>query len=158
MYPSKFQPPQATDKPESLFADEHRFIRNSDPREILIYTDGSCLDNGQSNPRGGCAFVYRPSAYTQTGSLTHRGIIPFRLETKGPTGYSYKQTSNRAELRAVIAALQFRDWSMDCNRSWRSLVIATDSEYGRCSQSTDSLPVCRELSLLSRHVSRLNNS
>ena len=52
-----------------------------------------------------------------------------RLETMGPTGETYTQTSNRAELRAVIAALQFLDWSADCNRSWRSLVFATDSEY-----------------------------
>jgi ribonuclease HI len=51
------------------------------------------------------------------------------MENKGPTGVSYKQTSNRAELRAVIAALMFRSWSADCNRSWRSLVVATDSEY-----------------------------
>jgi ribonuclease HI len=47
----------------------------------------------------------------------------------GPTGEKYTQISNRAELRAVIAALQFLDWSADCNRSWRSLVFATDSEY-----------------------------
>jgi ribonuclease HI len=52
-----------------------------------------------------------------------------RLETEGPTGEVYKQSSNRAELRAVIAALQFTDWSTDCNGGWRSLVIATDSEY-----------------------------
>ncbi|KAE9381188.1 ribonuclease H-like protein [Stipitochalara longipes BDJ] len=128
-YPSKFQPPQPTDTPRTLFADEHRFIRNSDPREILIYTDGSCLSNGQANPQGGCAFVYRPSAYSQQGVLTHGGTLNFRLETQGPSGMVYKQTSNRAELRAVIGALQFCDWSMDCNRSWRSLVIATDSEY-----------------------------
>jgi ribonuclease HI len=51
------------------------------------------------------------------------------LEINGPAGHPYTQTSNRAELRAVIAAIQFRDWSTDCNRSWRSLVIATDSEY-----------------------------
>jgi ribonuclease HI len=128
-YPSRFQPPHSTDTPKSLFADEHRFIRHSDPREILIYTDGLCLSNGQDNPRAGCAFVYRPSAYSASGELTHGGTVLFRLESKGPTGQLYKQTSNRAELRTVIAALQLRDWSTDCNRSWRSLVIATDSEY-----------------------------
>jgi ribonuclease HI len=128
-YPSRFRPPRATDTPKSLFADEHRFIRKSDPREILIYTDGACLRNGQSNPQAGFAFVYRPSAYNQTGTLTHGGTINMRLETMGPTGETYTQTSNRAELRAVIAALQFLDWRADCNRSWRSLVFATDSEY-----------------------------
>lgn len=128
-YPSKFEPPYVDDTPKSLFEDEHRFIRSSDPREILIYTDGSCLGNGQDLPKAGCAFVYRPSAYNEKGQLTHEGTINFRLENLGPTRIPYKQTSNRAELRAVIAALMFRDWSMDCNLSWRSVVIATDSEY-----------------------------
>lgn len=64
-YPSRFRPPQNTDTPKSLFADGHRFIRKSDPREILIYTDGACLRNGQSNPQAGFAFVYRPSDITK---------------------------------------------------------------------------------------------
>ncbi|KAI9050812.1 hypothetical protein LZ554_004931 [Drepanopeziza brunnea f. sp. 'monogermtubi'] len=51
------------------------------------------------------------------------------MEIRGPTGVAYQHTSNRAELRAVIAALQFRDWDTDCNGGWRSVVIATDSEY-----------------------------
>ena len=42
---------------------------------------------------------------------------------------SIKHTSNRAELRSVIGVLQFRDWASDCNKSWNSLVIATDSAY-----------------------------
>ena len=29
----------------------------------------------------------------------------------------------------MIAVLMFRSWSLDCNRLWRSLIIATDSEY-----------------------------
>ncbi|KAE8450299.1 hypothetical protein EG329_006727 [Mollisiaceae sp. DMI_Dod_QoI] len=128
-YPSAFQSPSNRDTPQSLFANEHRFISSNNPREILIYTDGSCLRNGQINPRAGWAFVYRPSAYSETGELTHGGTIPSRLENEGPTGKQYTQTSNRAELRAVTAALQFRDWSTDCNGAWRSVVIATDSEY-----------------------------
>ena len=38
----------------------------------------------------------------------------------------YQPTSNRAELRAVIAALRFRAWDVE---GFRSIVIATDSEY-----------------------------
>ena len=128
-YPTWFQPPDPEDTPQSLFSSDHRFIRKSDPRQILIYTDGACLRNGQSNPQAGYSFVYRPSAYSETGSITHTGTIALHLETRGPTSQVYKQTSNRAELRAVIAALQFRDWSTDCNGGWRSLVFATDSEY-----------------------------
>jgi ribonuclease HI len=36
------------------------------------------------------------------------------------------QSSNRAELRAVIAALRFRNWS---GEGFRTVVFATDSEY-----------------------------
>ncbi|PVH78725.1 ribonuclease H-like protein [Cadophora sp. DSE1049] len=128
-FPFLFEPPNPSDTPQDLFKNEHRYIRKTDSREILFYTDGACLRNGQSNPQAGCAFVHRPSAYAQDGTLTHAGTVGFSLEEKGPTGAMYKHTSNRAELRAVIAVLQFRDWSVDCNAGWRSIVIATDSEY-----------------------------
>ena len=163
-YPELFHAPHST--PQSLFKhkDGAHFVAHRDYREVLLFADGACTNNGQEGAQGGCAFVTHCSDSRPTpwhppkGAYFMHGMFFFRLEDVGPTGKTWRPTSNRAELRAVIAALQFRDWSMDCNRSWRSLVIATDSEYGRCSQSTDSLPVCRELSLLSRHVSRLNNS
>lgn len=128
-YPTLFEPPNPSDTPQKLFENEHRCIRKTNPREILFYTDGGCSRNGQSNPQGGCAFVFRPSAYTEDGELSFAGTIGFALEAQGPTGLAIKHTSNRAELRAVIGALQFRDWSSDCNAGWRSIVVATDSEY-----------------------------
>lgn len=132
-YPSIFRPPSQLDTPGTLFSDEHRFIRRSNPREILIYCDGVCIRKSSSESIGGWAFVYRPSAYDEDGVLSHAGTISARLETKGPTGQIHTATSNRAELRSAIAALQFIDWSKDCNRGWRSVVIATDSEYVTCS-------------------------
>jgi ribonuclease HI len=54
------------------------------------------------------------------------GYISFHLEKKGPFGDPSPQTSNRAELRAVIAALRFRVWE---GEGFKSIVIATDSEY-----------------------------
>lgn len=48
------------------------------------------------------------------------------MEKKGPFGDDSDQTSNRAELRAVIAALRFRYWP---GEGFHTLVIATDSEY-----------------------------
>ncbi|KAI0997017.1 hypothetical protein K3495_g11166 [Podosphaera aphanis] len=128
-FPSIFRPPSPLDLPTKLFANEHRFIRNDNPREILIFADGVCLQNSKAGPIAGWAFVYRPSAYSQDGKLTHAGTISGRLEAKGPTGKLYTATSSRAELRAAVAALQFLDWSKDCNRGWRSIVIATDSDY-----------------------------
>ncbi|KAG9241283.1 RNase H domain protein [Calycina marina] len=129
-FPGIFHPPgKSEDTPQALFRTEHRLIRAADSREILIYATGTCLSNGQDLPKAGCCFVYRSSAYTQRGDLTHGGTIRFRLEYKGPSGQHYRQTGNRAALRSVLAALQFRDWSKDCNESWRSIVIATDSKY-----------------------------
>lgn len=52
--------------------------------------------------------------------------LRFRLEAEGPTGERYPQTSNRAELRAVIAALRFRFWF---DEGFNKVVIATDSAY-----------------------------
>ena len=45
---------------------------------------------------------------------------------KGPFGDPGIQSSNRAELRAVIAALEFQVWD---DESLKTVVIATDSEY-----------------------------
>ena len=127
----KFIPPKATDLPSTVFTPgvvrrisppTVRFINNTDPTQLLLYTDGSCLNNGQAGQRAGWAFIYRPPD-------PRRKIIghcSFRLENKGPTGEEYTQTSNRAELRAVIGALRFRAWNSE---GFKSIVIATDSEY-----------------------------
>ncbi|KAF9871258.1 hypothetical protein CkaCkLH20_11179 [Colletotrichum karsti] len=87
------------------------------PREMLIYTDGACSDNGKPHARGGCGFVFNGTA---------DGRVSFRLEEVGPDGNKRPQTSNRAELRATIAALTFRKWCFD---GVESIVVATDSVY-----------------------------
>lgn len=127
--PTKFPVPSGCDSPHALFRPDIatraipptiRFINPSKPTEFLIFTDGACLNNGAANPRGGCAFVFRPR------EADRRGYSSFRLEDKGPTGQSHKHTSNRAELRAVIGASRYRRWD---GEGCRSLVFATDSEY-----------------------------
>ncbi|KAF7890333.1 hypothetical protein EAF00_008648 [Botryotinia globosa] len=115
---TKFCPPFSSDTPSTLFRPAHRFIRRTNPSEILLYTDGSCLSNGLVSPRAGCGLVISPH---------HK--INFRLENTGPTGEIHRQTSNRAELRAVVAALEYRAWQGDNFGSWTRIVIATDSEY-----------------------------
>ncbi|KAI8293063.1 Ribonuclease H [Colletotrichum sp. SAR11_240] len=99
-----------------------RFVNRYDKSEALIYTDGACLDNGAAKARGGCAFVFKP-----TYSEKQSGVVSLRLEDRGPDGEIYQHTSNRAELRAVIAALRFREWYDD--EGFKSVVIATDSTY-----------------------------
>jgi ribonuclease HI len=97
-----------------------RFIHRDDPKTLLIYTDGACLNNGQENPRAGWAFIFRPRKPNATTCISGR------LENRGPFGDDHSQTSNRAELRAVIGALRFRYWN---GEGFTRLVFATDSEY-----------------------------
>ncbi|KAI1811184.1 ribonuclease H-like protein [Poronia punctata] len=127
IFPGKFIPPSPTTKPISLFPGKPtyggltRYIHLGEPKKILIFTDGACLDNGRPNPRAGWAFVHGPG---HLGQACHKASG--RLESKGPFGDPSVQSSNRAELRAVIAALRFRHW---VGEGYDTLVIATDSEY-----------------------------
>lgn len=73
--------------------------------------------------------MYGPWECSEDGKITQDGTVRLRLETRGPTGITFEQTLHRTELRAIIAALQFRDWSADCNRGCRSLVITTSSDF-----------------------------
>lgn len=144
---TRFLPPNATDTPETLFMPNlnngsisaPRFTRRSDSSGFLIYTDGACSENGDEDARGGCAFVFRPETSpsmipsktssghsTRSMNLHKLGSASFRLESRGPAGEAVSQTSNRAELRAVIAALGYRLWN---NEGCQRLVIATDSTY-----------------------------
>lgn len=120
-----YRPPRPTDKPLELFRAgppspiiDDRIIRKTDRSEGLIFTDGACLGNGGPNPIAGWAFVYSLS--------TSAGVVKGRLEDRGPDNELYQQTSNRAELRAVIAASQFRAWD---GEQFSRLIFATDSEY-----------------------------
>ncbi|KAK0741956.1 hypothetical protein B0T21DRAFT_360446 [Apiosordaria backusii] len=122
-FPSAFKPPRPTCIPEDLFHSAFighgrcRIISLSDPKKVLVYVDGACLGNGQtaSNPRAGWAVVYGPEQ-----------LVSGRLENEGPFGGAQVATSNRAELRAAIAALRLCDWRAD---GFDNICIATDSSY-----------------------------
>ncbi|KAI0477452.1 hypothetical protein GGR56DRAFT_692084 [Xylariaceae sp. FL0804] len=60
------------------------------------------------------------------GSDGAAGVVGFPLELSGPGGEALAATSNRAKLRAVVAALAFRAWQEE---GWRRIVVATDLEY-----------------------------
>ncbi|KAH9905936.1 ribonuclease H-like domain-containing protein [Xylariomycetidae sp. FL2044] len=87
----------------------------------LILTDGCCLNNGRSGAKGGYGFSFCEAGRENTG-----GCVSSSLEAEGPDGLRYRPTSNRAELRAVIAALEYRMWYREGHEA---LVIATDSTY-----------------------------
>ena len=97
-----------------------KYTLRNDQGTAIIHTDGACLNNGQPNPRGGWGFWH---GFYHTGQ---QQVCAGRLENKGPFGDEGAQTSNRAELRAVLAVLCFRFWP---GEGFHNLVIATDSEY-----------------------------
>ena len=115
-----------------------RYVNRYDSREILVVADGSCLHNGSRvyAPKGGCSFIYKGiggagpagngALLFQGGQHDANGTVSFRLEERGPGGEASSPTSNRAKLRAVIAALEFREWHEE---GWRRVVVATDLEY-----------------------------
>lgn len=128
-----------------------RFVNHFDSREMLLVIDGSCINNGRhlsksDPPSAGCSFMYKntgsshlstakPAAAAVPITLPFlsseeaakpTGSVAFRLEEQGPTGEFAEHTSNRAKLRAVIAALQFRPWASE---GWRRVVILTDLSY-----------------------------
>lgn len=98
----------------------------------------------------GASFIYKPSpsdakvpspttmpfqAINQAQRIDGVGHLPvpdsahkigLRLEAQGPGGDVQEQTSNRAKLRAVIAALEFRPWHVE---GWQRVVVVTDLEY-----------------------------
>jgi ribonuclease HI len=134
-----FVPPAAGQTPQHVFparwvassAENHRFQRfclrrryagfflPSGIKTMCIFTDGACTNNGSTDvvPQAGCGFVF---------NSTHTGTIGFPLEKEGPDGIVYTHTSNRAELRAAICALDYRSW---VGEGWERVVIVTDSEY-----------------------------
>jgi ribonuclease HI len=82
--------------------------------------DGACLKNGQSDPRASWAFF-------QGEDLDGEPlVVSGRLEKRGPWGDEGRQTSSRAELRAVLAGLRFRPWH---DEGFKTAVFATDSLY-----------------------------
>lgn len=127
--------PEADGSPASMFAP--RQVNTATPRRtvtrlvlrrryvprigglktMLVMTDGSCLANGTADARAGWAFIFGPGS---------EGVVSGPLEQKGPDDELHAVTSNRAELRAAIAALEFRVW---WGEGWERIVIATDSEY-----------------------------
>ncbi|KAF5004125.1 hypothetical protein FDECE_9339 [Fusarium decemcellulare] len=128
-FPTKFVPSLTSSTPSDLFpagighgssSVVCRFVRQNDLKQVLIYVAGVSLGNGQRNAKAGWAFFYKPETDQPAG------IVSARLENQGPFGDGSIQSNNRAELRAAIGALRFRNWPAE---GFNSLVIATDSEY-----------------------------
>ena len=92
--------------------------------DILIYTSASCINQHTSQDARSAASscMFKPSGLHASEARS----MALRLERRGPTGQGYPQESNRAHLRAAIAALQCRQWREE---GWSAITIASDSEY-----------------------------
>jgi ribonuclease HI len=113
--------PTPTSKPSDLYIVKvnscsvpgYRFVRYTNPSEMLMFIDGSALGNGSPTSQAGYGVVFAP--------LEWFSPISNRLEQDGKP-----QTSNRAELRAVLASLTLRYWA---GEGFSRIVLACDSEY-----------------------------
>ncbi|KZZ95149.1 Ribonuclease H-like protein [Ascosphaera apis ARSEF 7405] len=115
----------SSDTPESLFPSslskvdtQSRFRHRDDISKCLIYTHSACAHNGRFNAHAACSFVFSPDR--------NRGTVSFPLERRGPSGERHRITNNRASLRAVIGALQYKEWNKD---SIETIVIGSSSSY-----------------------------
>ncbi|GAA5903058.1 hypothetical protein JCM5296_001725 [Sporobolomyces johnsonii] len=89
-----------------------RFRHSKNAMWALVQTDGACLNNGRGDQqRAAWSMCWGPEPASCAGVL------------EGPPE---KHTSQRAELRALLAVLHFRYWP---GEGTSHLVIATDSEY-----------------------------
>jgi ribonuclease HI len=101
-------------KPSDLYsAQRNRFVRLTNPSEMLMFVNGSSLNNGSRNARAGYGIVFAPPEKDSP--------IFSRLEQDG-----HPQTSNRAELRAVLISLSLRFW---LEEGFSRIVLACNSEH-----------------------------
>ncbi|KAI1168282.1 ribonuclease H-like domain-containing protein [Nemania serpens] len=129
VFPTTFTPPSTLVRLNELFLQRdhgsgtryiHRDDPRCDPRKLLIFTAGACVRNGQPNSQAGWAIVH---GRERDGKPA---ITSGHLEKAAPLGGPSGQTSNRAELWAVIAALRSRACHSE---GFQTVVIATDSDY-----------------------------
>lgn len=110
-----------------------RMISRSAPLDdVLVYVDGSCSDQHISEDtsviKAFCVVVFKPVTRDRSSTLRStqkRGLV-FRLESRGPTNELHPQSSDRAVLRAAIAAIDFLDWVKEGRTQ---LTIASDNAY-----------------------------
>ena len=123
----RFYPSLADAHPSDLFAVRcnlcslpgYRFIHKDNQKQMLMFIDGACCNDGSVDALGGCGVVFSSTHWAQP--------IAYPLENDGIT-----HTSNHAELRAALLALGLRVWN---GEGFNSVVLACDSQYVVCGAS-----------------------
>ena len=100
---------RASADPSPVYCHDVTASQSTTTERLVVYTDGACLDNGRSNPRGGYG-VYAPN----DPSIT----------SYGPIHDNHRITNQRAELTAIREALSRAP-------SDAPLEIRTDSRYAQ---------------------------
>lgn len=105
-----------------------RMVRYDNPNEILVYANALwCAGSHPKKSRAGCAILTR-SGQDECCPAECKGFL---LEQTGPSdrvlqGDNFPYTQNRADPRAVIAALENQPWASE---GWKTVTIATKSAY-----------------------------
>lgn len=85
---------------------------------ILVFTDGSTVNNGKVTARGGFSTYY----YTENKHLQNL------LHPTGEPFFCYPITNNRCEMMAIIEGIRNIAKVVDFNKVY-DVIILTDSEY-----------------------------
>lgn len=115
LVPTEFTPPRpGVDRPQTLFApglvssitpSRFEFVRRfKDRTQILIFTDGACLDHGGVLPWAGCAIIYRPCYPERKDdkSCSARGIWRVQSSLSPKEGRGGDPRSSRSLLQRYI--------------------------------------------------------
>ncbi|PVU92785.1 hypothetical protein BB559_003609 [Furculomyces boomerangus] len=92
-----------------------KLTQTDETKPLVIYTDGACRGNGRDNPRAGMGIYF--------------GENDIRNASERLKG---KQTNNRAELMAIIRAIEIaseHEQRKDITKAPRKIIIMTDSKY-----------------------------
>ena len=90
-------------------------VQSTNEKTLHLFTDGACSDNGKRGAKGG----FGVHVYTKPS-----------LDVSSPLLPNEPQTNNRAELRAIQAALDLIDqYEVEWNKEYSDYSIWSDSEY-----------------------------
>lgn len=103
---------------------QSRMVRHDNPYEILIYTNAFLFGgSARKDARAACVFL-TTIGREETLHSRCKGLL---LEKAGPDGKaSQGYSQKRADLRAVVAALEYQTWGSE---GWKKVNIATKSSY-----------------------------
>ncbi|CAZ80454.1 unnamed protein product [Tuber melanosporum] len=118
-HPRRFVPPSPQSTPLSEFSfasnsapvPSQRLIRNGDPKQVLLFIDGSCISSGKLDSRPGYGVYFR-----------REDNVYGRLEEYDGDD----SASGVAEIWAAVIALQLRPWREE---GFDKVVLACDAEY-----------------------------